>query len=339
MKIIYLPERKFYIMEDFNRLVKLCQGKNVYIQTHNFPDPDAIASAFGLQRLLAHFGVTSTLCYAGRIDKLSSSKMLTAFGIQMVSYEELREHMQEQDPIICVDSQKNSGNITDFVGDEIACIDHHPTFVQTEYLYRDVRITGACASLIAQYFQRLGMAPDVNAATALLYGIRMDTLQFSRGATSLDIEMFSYLFPLSDTQKMLELERNNIELTDLRAYSEAINTITLYDTMGFASIPFSCPDGLIAALSDFLLSLEEVLVSVVLCHRGDGIKLSVRSEVPQVHAGYLIRDALTGIGDGGGHQEMAGGMVRREQEVLLGQYPDDILRDRFLRALEKNTCE
>ena len=322
-------------MEDFNRLIQLCQGKNVYIQTHNFPDPDAIASAFGLQRLFAHFGLKSTLCYAGRIDKLSSSKMLTAFDIEMVSYEDLRSQMGEQDPIICVDSQKNSGNITDFIGDEIACIDHHPIFVRTEYLYQDIRITGACSSLIAQYFQRLGVTPDENAATALLYGIRMDTLQFSRGVTQMDIEMFSYLFPLSDTEKLLELERNNIELTDLRAYSEAINTITLYDTTGFASIPFSCPDGLIGALSDFLLSLEEVLISVVLCHREDGIKLSVRSEISHVHAGYLIRNALTGIGDGGGHQEMAGGLVRKEQLALLGPYPDDVLRDRFLKALSE----
>ena len=312
-------------MENFNQLIQICQGKHVYIQTHNFPDPDAIASAFGLQGLLSYFGIKSTLCYAGRIDKLSSSKMLTAFGIQMVSYDCLRSQMQQQDPIICVDSQKSSGNITDFVGDEIACIDHHPTFVQTEYLYKDIRITGACASLIAQYFQKLSISPDENTATALLYGIRMDTLQFSRGVTQLDIEMFSYLFPLCNNKKLLELERNNIELTDLRAYSEAINTITLYDTVGFASIPFTCPDGLIAALSDFLLSLEEVLVSVVL----------IRSEISKIHAGQLTHDALWGIGDGGGHHEMAGGMVRKEQLYLLGQYPNDFLRDRILDVIEK----
>lgn len=35
-------------MNDFNQLAALCHGKHIYIQTHNFPDPDAIASAFGL---------------------------------------------------------------------------------------------------------------------------------------------------------------------------------------------------------------------------------------------------------------------------------------------------
>ena len=133
-------------MNRLDDLIALCRGHLVYIQTHNFPDPDAIASAYGLQKLLGLYGVESRLCYDGRIDKLSASKMLDAFQIQMLPYEQLLPHMSEADRIICVDSQKHSGNVTDFIGDEIACIDHHPTFVPIEYQYQDVRITGACAT-------------------------------------------------------------------------------------------------------------------------------------------------------------------------------------------------
>ena len=89
-------------MNDFTKLAALCQGKHVYIQTHNFPDPDAIASAFGLQRLLALYDVQSTLCYDGRIDKLSASKMLEAFQIQMFSYEQLRPNMAEEELNRCL---------------------------------------------------------------------------------------------------------------------------------------------------------------------------------------------------------------------------------------------
>ena len=78
-------------MSRFGQLVSLCMDRHVYIQTHNFPDPDAIASAFGLQRLLEHYQISSTLCYDGRIDKLSASKMLDAFQIQMLPYAQLRE--------------------------------------------------------------------------------------------------------------------------------------------------------------------------------------------------------------------------------------------------------
>lgn len=322
-------------MSDFLDLVGLCKGHNIYIQTHNFPDPDAIGSAYGLQKLLLSYEIPSTLCYDGKIDKLSASKMLDIFEIEMLPYESLQPNMREDDYIICVDSQKRSGNVTDFVGDEVACIDHHPTFVPMEYRYQDLRITGACATLIAEYYEKLGCEPDQDTATALLYGLKMDTLQFTRGVTELDIRMFEFLFRYCDQEKLTNLERNNMEFDDLKAYGAAIENIELYSRMGFSCIPFSCPDALIAILSDFILALIEVDVAVVFSYREDGIKLSVRSEDPKIHAGNLIHEALSGIGSGGGHAGMAGGLIKKENEGLLGRYPKDMIRDLFLKVLDK----
>ena len=321
-------------MSDFMELVKLCQGHRVYIQTHNFPDPDAISSAYGLKKLLEAYGVESKLCYDGRIDKLSASKLLDAFQMQIYPYADLLQEMKEDDYIICVDTQKHGGNVTDFVGDEVACIDHHPTFVPMEYKYQDIRITGACATLIAEYYVKMGHEPDQDTATALLYGIKMDTLQFSRGVTELDIEMFRFLFPFCDHEKLARLERNNMEFDDLRAYGAAIESIELYDKTGFSCIPFSCPDALIAILADFILALVEVEVAVVFSYREDGIKLSVRSEDPKVHAGNLLHQALLDLGNGGGHAAMAGGFIRQDKVAGLGNYPRDAIRNLFLKAME-----
>lgn len=322
-------------MSDFIKLVELCKGHNIYIQTHNFPDPDAIASAYGLQKLLLLYDISSELCYDGRIDKLSASKMLSLFKIHMLPYEELRPSLQEEDYVICVDTQKNAGNVTDIIGDEVACIDHHPTFVSVEYKYQDLRITGACATLIAGYYKELNHEPDPDVATALLYGLKMDTLQFTRGVTELDIQMFEFLFRYCDQEKLSDLERNNMEFDDLKAYGAAIESIELYDKTGFSCIPFSCPDALIGILSDFILALIEVEVAVVFSYREDGIKLSVRSEDPKIHAGNLMHDALAGIGNGGGHAAMAGGLIKKEKEAMLGRYPKDAIRDLFLRVLDE----
>lgn len=322
-------------MEDFTILLDLCRGKGrpIYIQTHNFPDPDAIASAYGLQKLFAHFGVETRICYGGRIDKLSASKMPQLFDIEMTPYDTLRATMVESDPIICVDSQKNAGNITDFVGDEIAAIDHHPTYVQESYQYADLRITGACATIIADYYRQLGLTPDQDTATALLYGLKMDTLQFSRGVTPLDISVFAFLHPLCNHEKLAFLERNNMEFQDLKAYGAAIENIELYGVSGFSHIPFSCSDAMIAVLADFILSLHEVDIAIVSSRREDGIKISVRSETSKVHAGELTHRALAGIGDGGGHATMAGGLV--PQSHPLGPYFREELRDRFLHEIEQ----
>lgn len=321
---------------DFSALIELCKGHTVYIQTHDFPDPDAIGSAYGLQKLLALYGIPSTLCYDGRIDKLSASKMLQAFRIEMTSREQLAGVMQAEDYIICIDSQKQSGKMVDLVGDEVACIDHHPTFTPVEYAYKDVRITGACASMVAQYFASSEFEPDKDTATALLYGIRMDTLQFSRGVSLLDVDMFRYLFPYCDHEKLTALERNNMEFEDLKAYGEAIDNIEIYGTVGFSHLSFACPDAMVAILSDFILSLMEVDVAVIYSYREDGIKFSVRSEAPLVHAGQLAGNALEGFGSGGGHAAMAGGLIPTDKIPLLGRYPNEQIRERFLAQLSEH---
>ena len=132
-----------------NDLIAILRKERVFIQTHNFPDPDAVASAFGLQHLLKHFGIESVIVYKGNIEKLTTVRMLTEFGIETVNIDEVSD-MTPQDQIITVDAQKYNSNCTDFIGDEVACIDHHPTVVECEYKYCDVRIVGACSSMIAE---------------------------------------------------------------------------------------------------------------------------------------------------------------------------------------------
>lgn len=322
-------------MANVKDLIELCKGREIYIQTHNFPDPDAIASAFGLQKLMEEYGISSVLCYEGHIDHLSTRKMVETFGIKIFPYDELINEMKEDDYIVCVDSQKNAGNITDFKGDEVACIDHHPSFVKTEYKYSDIRITGACASIIAGYYKDMGKIPEGNTASALLYGIRMDTLQLTRGVTSFDLEMVSFLFPLSDNLLLNKLERNVLGIESLKAYGAAIENIKLYGSVGMTGIPFSCPDALIGILADFILALDEVDVSIIYSSREDGIKFSVRSEIDDVHAGILINKALKGLGFGGGHAAMAGGRIPPENIHELGHYPDNSIKEMFMKIIDE----
>lgn len=314
-------------------LIDLCSGKKVYVQTHNFPDPDAIASAFGLQKLLEKYGVEALICHEGQIDKLSAKKMLDLCGIKMLSREEFEPYMTETDMIVLVDCQKNNGNTTDLIGDEVAAIDHHPTVVKIEYKYADLRICGACSSIITEYYQRLGIVPETLVATALLYGIKMDTLQFTRGIVPFDIQMFEFLFPYVDKNVLSQLERNNMEFDDLRAYGTAIKNVSVFNKTGFTFIDFPCPDAMIAIISDFILSLVEIEVAVVAAERPNGLKFSIRSERDDVDAGKLAHDVLGKYGNGGGHAVMAGGFVPKDKIECLGPSPFEALREQFLEIL------
>ncbi|MCR5427098.1 MAG: DHH family phosphoesterase [Lachnospiraceae bacterium] len=310
-------------------------GAQVYVQTHNFPDPDAIASAFGMQKLLAHYDIRAGICYHGKIDRVNTRKMLELIGIEMSSKDELDGIMKETDPIICVDSQKEGGNILDLIGDEVACVDHHPTVQEIEYFYKDVRIVGSCATLITEYFRTLEVPMDRPTATALLYGLKMDTMGFSRGVKEQDIDAFAFLYRLADNDLLSRLEHNQMMFHDLGAYGAAISETEVYGKVGFSRIPFACPEALIAIASDFLLSLDEVDVAIIYAIREDGFKYSIRSEVRDVDAGRLVGRALDGVGNGGGHAFMAGGFVPSERLAELGPDPDGVLRDRFLQVLKE----
>lgn len=318
----------------FLELTDYLKGKNVFIQTHNFPDQDAIGAGFGLKELLAHFGIEAVLCYVGQIDRVNILKMTELCGIDIYPENDLPVKMAEEDPVICIDSQKDGGNIRDLPGDEIACIDHHPKVEGPSYRYSDVRIAGSCATLIAGYYSELEITPSEKAATALLYGLKMDTMHFTRGVTLEDIKMYGFLFPYASEKILTELTTNNMEFKDLQAYGSAIDNISVYGMTGFAGIPFECRDAQLAVVADFILSLEEVEVAVLYSKRKDGIKFSVRSENPDVNAGVLVSKALKGIGNGGGHSFMAGGLIPRENEQLLGEHMDSAIRERFLEILK-----
>lgn len=317
-----------------DNLITLLKGHRVFLQTHNFPDPDAISSAFGLQQYLKYYGVDSTICYVGSIDRFNTRRMMDTFGIEIFSYDDVVD-MQSEDYIVHVDCQKPNANTTDLPGDEVACVDHHPIFIETEdYQYKDIRITGACASIVASYYKTTDTPIDRLVATCLAYGIKMDTDDLIRGVTQLDLDMMSYLFQHADWTLLSSMYNSTIEFQDLSAYGAAIENVEVFGDVGFSYIPFECPNSLVAIISDFILSLDVVDLAVVFSVNSSGIKFSVRSEKKNVDAGKLVRSALEGYGSGGGHAAMAGGFISNSELLKLGAGYTGKIKELFMTALK-----
>ena len=298
-------------MTKLEELLKQINRKHVYIQTHNFPDPDAIASALGIQELLKHNGITSTICYKGKIDRYSTDKLRELMNIELLNVEDLGAILTEEDEVILVDAQKGNSNIIDITGDEIICIDHHPENEKFSYRFKDIRPgVGACATIVAQYFFENEIPMDRRIATTLTYGIRIDANNLSRGVSKLDIEMLYRMFDECDYEVIHMLENSNLCFDDLMAYSSAISNI-----------------------SDFMLALKEVSFSVVYSRKSDGIKLSVRSEKSMLDAGKIVAEALKGIGNGGGHASMAGGFVPCTGSDMDVKLLEAQMKERFLAVI------
>ena len=140
---------------------------------------------------------------------------------------------------------------------------------------------------------------------------------------------------ICDGELLRRITSRTMSFADLKAYASAIETVQVYGAAGFAKVEFPCSDDLIAMISDFFLTLDELDLSVVFCRQEEGLKISVRSDLDTVHAGDWTRLALEGYGIGGGHPYMAGGRVSLEELSWLGQYPEEWIRNRFLKLLPR----
>lgn len=326
--------RSISMTKELSRLLKLLNGHRVFIQTHNFPDPDAIASAFGLQELLKHFGIKTTICYHGTDVRSATASMINLLEIEMFSDRDIK--MSAEDYIVTVDAQKGNSNILDLDGNEVACIDHHPTFCEAEsYRFMDVRIVGSCATIIADYYRANKIKMSERVATALLYGLKMDTKDFTRSVTQMDIDIFSYLFRQADNKMIRHFQTNVLQYNELESFADSMHSIEIYNGIAFVFLDFACADAFVATVSDFILDLDAVVFVVVYSRKGNGFKFSVRSELEELDSGAITAKALKDCGSGGGHRTMAGGYA---DEVKLLEMSVDFrktIQNLFLNVIEK----
>ena len=319
--------------ERIDELISLLRGRRVFIQTHNFPDPDAIASAFGLQYFLMHYDIPSRICHHGNIERTSTEAMVTLLGIEMTKANQI-DDLNPEDYIITVDSQKGNSNLLDLPGSEVVCIDHHPIFNQGFYKFTDIRKVGSCSTIIADYYRENGVEMPEKIATALLYGIKTDTMDFTRGVTPFDIEIFSYLFGIADNSFIRKLQTSTFRYDELDAFIASMVSMKIENGVAYSFIDFDCTDSFVAIVSDFILSLDTVFFSVVYSSRGSGLKFSVRSEIDKLDAGIITENALASVGNGGGHNCMAGGYAEKERLTAIDNDLETAISLLFSKAID-----
>lgn len=300
----------------------------VYIQAHNFPDHDAVASAFALQTFMKIYGVECRLVYDGEIQRDSLKRVIADLAIDIRKTDEY--DMKENDRVIIVDGCKWNKNVTDLIGNEVGVIDHHRVSNPEDVEFCDIRPEwGACVSIIASYYFYFNQEIPPDVATAMMIGINTDTAHLTRGVTEHDLKCFTHCYEIADVSYFNSIMRNYICVGDLEHYAYLIRHVEYFGTFGFCYFPEGCSQNLLGILADFILALEEIDF-VVLCARNGGrINFSLRNEVAGWNGSEIIQNVLRGIGFGGGHGDRAGGIIK---DCSLFD-KDEILR-RFVSELE-----
>jgi hypothetical protein len=152
------------------------------VLAHDNPDPDAIASAVGLTRLAKASGTDATACYYGNINHQENRALVNLLEYDLRNLAPDEDVRAEFDGFALVDHSRPGINdgLPESTPVDIV-IDHHPPRAPVEARFVDLRSSvGATSTLLAGYFDKLGMEPPADIATGLLYGIQTDTKDFRR---------------------------------------------------------------------------------------------------------------------------------------------------------------
>jgi nanoRNase/pAp phosphatase (c-di-AMP/oligoRNAs hydrolase) len=313
---------------------------NLAVVMHDNPDPDAIASGLALARIARATGCDAEVCYYGDISHQENRAFVNVLDI------ELRrlgpdETLSAVDGFALVDHARPG--INDGLSPETAIdvvIDHPPPRGPVEGRFVDLRSdVGATSTLLVEYLDRLGLGFEATTATALLFGIQVDTDGFVRGVTQADFDAAATLVESADLDLLSAVETSTYDVETMDILSRAITNRRVDGELLFSFVGAISNRDALAQAADELLMLDGTTTTVVYGIREETVYLSARSG-STLDVGEAVREALDWAGSGGGHADMAGAQL--DANVLRSPDDDrdmvetvrDDIPEYFLAALE-----
>ena len=246
-------------------------------------DPDAMASAMALKRIMSHRTGKVTIARINEISRPDNLAMIRYLRIPMLPLTDKLKASYSH--FAMVDSQPHHNPA--FAGIPFSIvIDHHPAVPEhpVDAAYVDIRPQyGAVSTLLTEYLRAYYIRPGIRLATALQYGIRTDTATFTRTGTEIDLRAYQYLAAHGDTALLTRITR-----------SEYLPEWLKYFARAFSSM-HQCGSGAYCYLDT--VENPDILVvdTVVVIFRGDG----------HVDLGEFAASRLGALGNAGGHRALA----------------------------------
>lgn len=323
---------------DLDRALAALSGrKHAAIYMHDNPDPDALAAAFGLARLLEReLGARATLVVGGIVGRAQNRAMVEVLEVPLQG-EENAAAAGGFDIVAVVDSQPGTGNNSLPPGRPVdIVVDHHPLRPESAAApWCDVRVgLGATSTIILEYLRRRGVPLDPALATGLFFALRTETRDLGREATPAEREAYLHLVPLVDHDLLFRVAHPKVPREYFQTLDQALRAARCYDDVVTVNLGALAYPDLVAELADLFLSFERTRY-VLCCGRYQGrVFLSLRTDASDRRAGTLMRQLIDAQGAAGGHGTMAGGRLHAtvtDDDALAAAW-DPLVR-RFLTML------
>jgi nanoRNase/pAp phosphatase (c-di-AMP/oligoRNAs hydrolase) len=278
----------------------------VLILLHNDPDPDAMASGLALRNLLRRTKATAII---GAIQNVSRPENLRMTNLLDIHVETVTpQDFPSFERIAMVDVQPHY--FTGLIDRVDLVIDHHPEQPGYSAIFKDIRSDyGSTCTILTEHLRAVDANISERTATAMLYAIKSDTLFFNRQANRVDLEAFSFLYPLSDATLIRKMEGAEITLERLTYVTTATQRGLLKEQVFCAYLGEVPREDFIPYVADFFLQLEDVKWTIIAGVVNGSFVASVRNLGYSRNAGELVRKLFADVGSAGGHRAMAKAVV------------------------------
>lgn len=269
------------------------------ILTHDNPDPDSIASAVALKAIAEEYDVEADILYHGDIGHQENRAFVNLLGIELVHRDDAMS-LSDYGAVALVDHMK-SGEL-DIDMDIDIFIDHYEPDEGLDARFVDVRPNvSSTSTILTKYIQEFDLSPSEEAATALLYGIRAETLDFKRETTPADLTAAAYLYPFANHDTLEQVESPSMSPETLDVLAEAIQNREVQGSHLISNAGFITDREALTQAAQHLLNLEGITTTAVFGIVGDRIYLSARSKDIRMNIGKILQDAFGERGESAGH--------------------------------------
>jgi nanoRNase/pAp phosphatase (c-di-AMP/oligoRNAs hydrolase) len=322
------PPQAMVAASDTAPLVSLLEahrGQRHAIVLQNYPDPDAISSAYAHQLISARYGIETDILYTGKVSHQQNVALLKLLGINLIHWDDAG-NLAVYDGAVFVDNQgSTTGQLVDALEaagvPTLIVVDHHAAQDRLTAQFTDIRRTGATATIYAEYL-RLGLIEmdrsvkeHVIAATALLHGILTDTGNFVQAGPE-DFEAAAFLSHFRDAEVLSQIMSQARSKQTMDIVRRALGNRVVVENFSIAGIGYLRAEDrdAIPQAADFLITEENVHTAIVygiVVSEGEEILIgSMRTSKLTLDPDTFIKDALGKNAAGryfGGGKMSAGG--------------------------------
>ena len=306
------------------------------ILTHDYPDPDTLASAFALQDIASRgFGIVSKMVYGGVIGRMENRAMVRILKIPVHKVKE--SDFKKYQHAALLDTQPDFRN-NSFPKNRRATIviDQHPSEVKPN---ADLAVIdpecGATSVILAEALLLLKIDISERVATALAYGILADTLNLYRARCPEIIPIYLKILPHADMKALARIQNPSRSRKFFITLGRSVHGAFVRRRLIVSHLgPVENPD-LVSQVADFLLTYKNMQWALTTGRFHGKLHVSLRAANPSVQAGEILRDIFSNRGEAGGHDTIAGGRmtIRPAENETVWQEAEQGLVERLMRRL------